>query len=147
MSDKTYDVPAEWAYISKYSPYQNVKAGVKYPRVLFTTSTRDDRVHPGHARKMAAVLQARQACALPNLLRIEHVKPARQLVITDKNLMEQVPSPFGRGTQLRLSSAVFIAAHTNDHYGQMVVYGRMNGVIPPSSQPRPRPAGKAAPKQ
>jgi prolyl oligopeptidase len=31
-----------------------VKKGVKYPRVLFTTSTRDDRVHPGHARKMAA---------------------------------------------------------------------------------------------
>ena len=50
------DVPAEWAYISKYSPYQNVKSGVKYPRVLFTTSTRDDRVHPGHARKMAALM-------------------------------------------------------------------------------------------
>ncbi len=48
------DVPEEWAYISKYSPYQNVKAGVKYPRVLFATSTRDDRVHPGHARKMVA---------------------------------------------------------------------------------------------
>jgi prolyl oligopeptidase len=48
------DMPEEWAYISKYSPYQNVKAGVKYPRVLFTTSTRDDRVHPGHARKMVA---------------------------------------------------------------------------------------------
>ncbi|MFZ6769136.1 prolyl oligopeptidase family serine peptidase [Undibacterium sp. Di26W] len=48
------DVPAEWDYISKYSPYQNVKAGVTYPNVLFITSTRDDRVHPGHARKMAA---------------------------------------------------------------------------------------------
>jgi prolyl oligopeptidase len=48
------DVPEEWAYISKYSPYQNLKKDVKYPRVLFTTSTRDDRVHPGHARKMAA---------------------------------------------------------------------------------------------
>lgn len=48
------DVPAEWAYIQKYSPYQNVKAGVTYPNVLFITSTRDDRVHPGHARKMAA---------------------------------------------------------------------------------------------
>ncbi|MBL0087787.1 MAG: S9 family peptidase [Ideonella sp.] len=46
--------PAQWAYISKYSPYQNVKAGVKYPKVLFTTSTRDDRVHPAHARKLAA---------------------------------------------------------------------------------------------
>lgn len=48
------DLPEEWAYISKYSPYQNVKKGVRYPRVLFTTSTRDDRVHPGHARKMVA---------------------------------------------------------------------------------------------
>jgi prolyl oligopeptidase len=48
------DVPAEWEWISRYSPYQNVRAGVKYPRVLFTTSTRDDRVHPGHARKMVA---------------------------------------------------------------------------------------------
>lgn len=47
-------VPAEWAAISKYSPYQNVHKDMKYPPVLFTTSTRDDRVHPGHARKMAA---------------------------------------------------------------------------------------------
>ncbi|MFT3836897.1 MAG: prolyl oligopeptidase family serine peptidase [Myxococcaceae bacterium] len=44
----------EWAALSKFSPYQNVKKGVKYPRTLFTTSTRDDRVHPGHARKMVA---------------------------------------------------------------------------------------------
>jgi prolyl oligopeptidase len=48
------DKPEEWAYISKYSPFQNVKPGVKYPEVYFTTSTRDDRVHPGHARKMVA---------------------------------------------------------------------------------------------
>ncbi|WP_423680708.1 prolyl oligopeptidase family serine peptidase [Undibacterium sp. WLHG33] len=48
------DVPQEWAYIQRYSPYHNVKAGVRYPNVLFITSTRDDRVHPGHARKMAA---------------------------------------------------------------------------------------------
>jgi prolyl oligopeptidase len=48
------DDPTEWAAIAAYSPYQNVKAGVTYPRVLFTTSTRDDRVHPGHARKMMA---------------------------------------------------------------------------------------------
>ena len=40
--------------IARYSPYQNVKKGAKYPRILFTTSTRDDRVHPGHARKMVA---------------------------------------------------------------------------------------------
>ena len=48
------DKPEEWAYISKYSPYQNIKPGIKYPEVFFTTSTRDDRVHPGHARKMVA---------------------------------------------------------------------------------------------
>ena len=48
------DKPEEWEYIKKYSPYQNLKPGVKYPEVFFYTSTRDDRVHPGHARKMAA---------------------------------------------------------------------------------------------
>jgi len=48
------DKPEQWAFISKYSPYQNVKATQKLPPVLFITSTRDDRVHPGHARKMAA---------------------------------------------------------------------------------------------
>ena len=47
-------MPAQWAFLSKYSPYQNVAKDKKYPHVLFTTSTRDDRVHPGHARKMVA---------------------------------------------------------------------------------------------
>ena len=50
--------PEDWAFISKYSPYQNLRAGTTYPSVLFTTSTRDDRVHPGHARKMAARMLA-----------------------------------------------------------------------------------------
>lgn len=44
----------DWEFIKKYSPYQNLEKGKKYPEVFFTTSTRDDRVHPGHARKMAA---------------------------------------------------------------------------------------------
>ena len=44
----------DWNFIQTFSPYQNVKKDVKYPPVLFTTSTRDDRVHPGHARKMMA---------------------------------------------------------------------------------------------
>ena len=52
------DKPEEWAFISKYSPYQNLKPDTKYPKVLFTTTTRDDRVHPGHARKMAAKMQS-----------------------------------------------------------------------------------------
>jgi prolyl oligopeptidase len=52
------DKPEEWNFIGKYSPYHNVFADRKYPRVLFTTSTRDDRVHPGHARKMFARMRA-----------------------------------------------------------------------------------------
>lgn len=44
----------DWEFIKKYSPYQNLKKDTKYPEVFFMTSTRDDRVHPGHARKMAA---------------------------------------------------------------------------------------------
>ena len=52
------DKPEEWAYISKYSPYQNLKANTAYPKVMFTTTTRDDRVHPGHARKMAAKMES-----------------------------------------------------------------------------------------
>jgi prolyl oligopeptidase len=51
------DNPEDWEFISKYSPYQNVSADRKYPPVLITTSTRDDRVHPGHARKMTAALE------------------------------------------------------------------------------------------
>ena len=47
------DNPSEWEFISKYSPYQNVFADQDYPEVYFYTSTKDDRVHPGHARKMA----------------------------------------------------------------------------------------------
>jgi prolyl oligopeptidase len=54
------DKPEEWSYISKYSPYQNVRASTQYPRVLFTTSTRDDRVHPGHARKMVARMKEQE---------------------------------------------------------------------------------------
>jgi len=52
------DLPEEWAFIQAFSPYHNVKKDVTYPRTLFTTSTRDDRVHPGHARKMAALMES-----------------------------------------------------------------------------------------
>jgi prolyl oligopeptidase len=48
------DAPGEWDFIKTFSPYQNIEPDVEYPAVLFTTSTRDDRVHPGHARKMMA---------------------------------------------------------------------------------------------
>ncbi len=47
----------QYEYIKKYSPYQNVKPGTKYPAVLFTAGENDMRVHPLHARKMAAIMQ------------------------------------------------------------------------------------------
>ncbi len=51
-------VPEDWAFLRRYSPYHNLDKDAAYPRVLFTTSTKDDRVHPGHARKMAARMEA-----------------------------------------------------------------------------------------
>jgi len=50
-------IPAERKMLMSYSPYQNLKAGQKYPKVLIETSTKDDRVHPAHARKAAARLK------------------------------------------------------------------------------------------
>jgi prolyl oligopeptidase len=50
------DVSADWEFLSKYSPYHNIRKGVAYPPVFLYLSTKDDRVHPGHARKYAARL-------------------------------------------------------------------------------------------
>ena len=52
------DDPVDWEFIKEYSPYHNLSTERHYPALLITTSTRDDRVHPGHARKMVAALEA-----------------------------------------------------------------------------------------
>jgi prolyl oligopeptidase len=52
------DDPDDWKFVAEYSPYHNISADIEYPPVLITTSTRDDRVHPGHARKMTAALES-----------------------------------------------------------------------------------------
>jgi prolyl oligopeptidase len=52
------DKPDERAFLETVSPYQRLKAGPKYPEPFFVTSTKDDRVHPGHARKMAAKMES-----------------------------------------------------------------------------------------
>ena len=52
------DIPADRTFIAKYSGYQALKPGVKYPEPYVTTNTKDDRVHPGHARKFAAKLES-----------------------------------------------------------------------------------------
>ncbi|MFY9980696.1 MAG: DinB family protein, partial [Candidatus Sulfotelmatobacter sp.] len=54
--------------------------------------------------------------------------------INEKNLAETVKSPFGESRVSRLGLATEVAAHGFDHYGQMVEYLRMNGIIPPASR-------------
>jgi uncharacterized damage-inducible protein DinB len=54
--------------------------------------------------------------------------------INDKNFIEPVRSPFGEGYVSRMGLATSVASHGFDHYGQMVVYLRMNGIIPPASR-------------
>jgi prolyl oligopeptidase len=53
------DKPEDWAFIQTFSPYHNLRYGVKYPPVLFYTATSDDRVGPVQARKMAERMQER----------------------------------------------------------------------------------------
>jgi prolyl oligopeptidase len=59
-ADPTNTKPGEAAFgwLIKYSPYQNIKQGVKYPAILFTAGENDTRVHALHARKMCAAMQA-----------------------------------------------------------------------------------------
>jgi uncharacterized damage-inducible protein DinB len=54
--------------------------------------------------------------------------------IDDKNLLTPVKSPFGEGTGTRMGSAIGASGHCFDHYGQMVEYLRMNGIVPPASR-------------
>jgi hypothetical protein len=56
------------------------------------------------------------------------------LSLNDQNLQGMVKSPFGGGETSRLSLAITAISHSFDHYGQMVVYARMNGIIPPASR-------------
>ena len=54
--------------------------------------------------------------------------------VTEQNVMQMIKSPFGDGQVPRLSMATAPVWHSFDHYGQMVVYARMNGVVPPASR-------------
>ena len=63
----------------------------------------------------------------------EYVHKALQ-TINEKNLVQPLKSPFGMGSVTRLGLAASVAAHGFDHYGQMAVYLRMNGIVPPASR-------------
>jgi prolyl oligopeptidase len=61
----------EFKALYAYSPYHNLKTGVKYPATLVTTADTDDRVVPGHSFKFISQLQYAQAGTAPVLARIE----------------------------------------------------------------------------
>jgi len=65
------DLPEEFGWLRAYSPYHHVQDGTRYPAVLLATAESDTRVHPMHARKMTARLQAATASEHPILLRLE----------------------------------------------------------------------------
>jgi len=65
------DVPEDFSFLVKYSPYHNVREGVAYPATLITTADSDDRVDPGHGKKLAARLQRATSGDEPILLRVE----------------------------------------------------------------------------
>jgi prolyl oligopeptidase len=100
------DVPAEWDYIRRYSPYQNVKANAKYPRIFFVTSTRDDRVHPGHARKMAArMIEQGHAVAYYENIEGGHGAAADNAQAADRQALEFSFFAEQLGLQVRASQA------------------------------------------
>jgi len=79
---------AQFPFLIKYSPVQNVKKGVCYPATLVTTADHDDRVVPSHSFKYAAALQAAQSCANPVLIRVE-VSGSHGYRPTDKLIAEK----------------------------------------------------------
>jgi prolyl oligopeptidase len=80
--------PAQFPFLIKYSPVQNVKAGTCYPATLVTTADHDDRVVPSHSFKYAAALQAAQSCPRPTLIRVE-VSGSHGYRPTDKLIAER----------------------------------------------------------
>ena len=80
--------PAQFPFLMKYSPVQNIRPGTCYPATLITTADHDDRVVPSHSFKFAATLQAAQACPKPVLIRIE-VQGSHGYRPTDKLIAER----------------------------------------------------------
>ncbi|MGB7217791.1 MAG: prolyl oligopeptidase family serine peptidase [Vicinamibacterales bacterium] len=80
--------PAQFPFLIKYSPVQNIKPGTCYPATLITTADHDDRVVPSHSFKFAATLQAAQGCSKPVLIRIE-VQGSHGYRPTDKLIAER----------------------------------------------------------
>ena len=81
------DNPQQFPYLLKYSPYQNVKPGVKYPAIMFNSGDADTRVDPLHARKMTALMQADTGSDRPILLHYE-TKAGHSAGVSIKQLVD-----------------------------------------------------------
>ncbi|HUJ50969.1 MAG TPA: prolyl oligopeptidase family serine peptidase [Bryobacteraceae bacterium] len=84
------DDPKQFQYLLKYSPYQNVHKGTKYPPIMFVTGDSDTRVDPAHARKMAALMQADNGSGNPIILRYDTKGGHSGIGSVDKVIDQQV---------------------------------------------------------
>jgi prolyl oligopeptidase len=84
------DDATQFAYLYKYSPYHNVRKGVKYPAIMFVTGDADTRVDPAHARKMAALMQADNGSSNPTILRYDTKGGHSGIGSVDKVIEQQV---------------------------------------------------------
>jgi prolyl oligopeptidase len=95
------DDPAQFEYLLRYSPYHNVRSGVRYPPLLVMTAESDDRVAPGMAKKFAARLQA-EADGGPFLIRVESKaghgagKPIAKVIDEDADILAFVMDAISR---------------------------------------------------
>ncbi len=83
------DNAKQFAYLRKYSPYQNVRK-TKYPPILFSTGDADTRVDPSHARKMTALVQASNTADTPVILRYDTKGGHSGIGSVNKTVEEQV---------------------------------------------------------
>lgn len=81
------DDSAQFQYLIKYSPVQNIKSGTCYPPTIVTTADHDDRVVPSHSYKFVAEMQHDQACTNPVLIRVE-TKTSHGYMPTDKRIAQ-----------------------------------------------------------
>jgi prolyl oligopeptidase len=93
---------AQFAFLIKYSPLQNVRAGSCYPATLVTTADHDDRVVPSHSFKFTAATQAAQACGKPVLIRVE-TGGSHGYRPTDKQIAERADQWAFAAAQMRLA--------------------------------------------
>jgi len=100
------DNPEQFRFLLKYSPYHNIRSGVRYPPTLVMTADTDDRVSPGMAKKFAARLQA-EAEGGPFLIRVETKaghgmgKPVTKLIDEDADILAFVDACVGAATEER----------------------------------------------